>query len=232
MRFLIVNGDDLGVSPGVNRGILEAHRSGILTSASLMVDRPWSEKAAILGRGEHELSLGLHVELGGAAAAGEGRSELARQLARFVELVGRPPTHIDSHHNVHRKPALRTSFLELAQRCGVPMREDGLVRFVGDFYGQWGGESHPETIGISNLLQILETKVTEGVTELMCHPGYADPELRSSYTAEREIELLTLCDPALPEILRSREIRLVGFRDLPGLPIRRAAQGDEPGLPG
>ena len=50
MKYLIVNGDDFGLSPGVNRGICEAHQDGILTSASLLVDTPWSEEAARLGR--------------------------------------------------------------------------------------------------------------------------------------------------------------------------------------
>ena len=42
MKCLIVNGDDFGASRGINRGILEAHRSGILTSTSLLVNTPWS----------------------------------------------------------------------------------------------------------------------------------------------------------------------------------------------
>ena len=40
MKYLIVNGDDFGASRGINRGILEAHQDGILTSTSLFVDRP------------------------------------------------------------------------------------------------------------------------------------------------------------------------------------------------
>ena len=37
MRRLIVNADDFGISEGVNRGIIEAHLRGILTSTTLMV---------------------------------------------------------------------------------------------------------------------------------------------------------------------------------------------------
>jgi chitin disaccharide deacetylase len=48
MRRLVVNADDLGLSPGVNEGILEAHTTGIVTSASLMVNRPGAEHAATL----------------------------------------------------------------------------------------------------------------------------------------------------------------------------------------
>ena len=37
MKYLIVNADDFGASPGITRGILEAHADGILTSTSMMV---------------------------------------------------------------------------------------------------------------------------------------------------------------------------------------------------
>ena len=46
MKYLIVNADDYGASRGINRGILEAHRRGILTSTSLLVNTAWSGEAA------------------------------------------------------------------------------------------------------------------------------------------------------------------------------------------
>jgi len=49
-RYLIVNGDDFGASRGINRGIVQAHSRGILTSTSLLVDSPWSAEAAELAR--------------------------------------------------------------------------------------------------------------------------------------------------------------------------------------
>jgi len=50
MNWLIVTGDDFGMSRGINRGIVQAHRDGILTTASLLVNWPASEEAAALGR--------------------------------------------------------------------------------------------------------------------------------------------------------------------------------------
>ena len=47
-RYLIVNADDLGLSPGVNRGILEAHQRGILTSTTAMVNMPAVEAGICL----------------------------------------------------------------------------------------------------------------------------------------------------------------------------------------
>src|SRR2546422_11007657 len=103
MKHLIVNGDDFGASAGVNRGIVEAHRWGILTSTSLIVDAPRSEEAALVSRTFPRLSVGLHVHLVHEAAGEKYRAELWRQLRRFRALTGHWPTHLDSHRNVHRK---------------------------------------------------------------------------------------------------------------------------------
>ena len=63
-RFLIVNADDFGLSPGVNRGILETHERGILTAASLMVRAPAAAEAAAAAHDHPRLSVGLHLDLG------------------------------------------------------------------------------------------------------------------------------------------------------------------------
>lgn len=47
---MIVNADDFGLSPGVNRGIIQAHEHGIVTSASLMVRRAAAYQAAQYAR--------------------------------------------------------------------------------------------------------------------------------------------------------------------------------------
>jgi predicted glycoside hydrolase/deacetylase ChbG (UPF0249 family) len=62
---LVVTADDLGLSAGVTRGILESHRRGIVRSASLMVTFPSSPEAAALGRAEPDLEVGLHIDLVG-----------------------------------------------------------------------------------------------------------------------------------------------------------------------
>jgi predicted glycoside hydrolase/deacetylase ChbG (UPF0249 family) len=218
MRYLIVNADDLGLSPGVNRGILEAHERGIVTSASLMVDARSATDGAMLGRFARRLSLGLHVDLGGrewhARGSNELLRELVRQAERFVQLVGRPPSHVDSHRDVHRDPRLLPAFLKLAKNLGVPLRGHSPVRRLSKFYGQWGGESHPEQVGVECLARMLEAEVGSGVTELICHPGYGDDQLASSYLREREIEVATLCDPRVRLILQHLGIRLTNFNTL------------------
>jgi predicted glycoside hydrolase/deacetylase ChbG (UPF0249 family) len=215
-RYLIVNGDDFGMSSGVSRGIVDAHCRGILTSTSLMVERPAAEEAAHLARDLADLSVGLHLELEGTAAA-DPRAALERQLRRFEQLMGGSPTHLDSHHDVHRGPDLLPHVLETAERLGIPVRGHSPAHCLTRFYGQWAGETHPEQVSVESLIGMFDTDVEAGVTELMCHPGYADPELESSYSDVREPELHTLCDPRVRDAVREAGIRLLGFSDFPAL---------------
>jgi predicted glycoside hydrolase/deacetylase ChbG (UPF0249 family) len=222
-RYLIVNADDFGASRGVNEGVAEAHRRGIVTSASLMVGTAGSEHAVRLAREHPALSIGLHVSFDGTEGPPDVdladpvpyRASLEAQLARFTELVGRPPTHLDSHHHVHAHPDLVAHFREVAERYGIPLREYSGVRYCARFYGQWAGESHPEGVSTAGLIRTLAAEVAEGVTELACHPGHPGPDLASSYRAEREWELQTLCDPRVRRFLVEHEIALVGQADVP-----------------
>src|SRR5580765_907438 len=210
-KYLIVNADDFGASPGINRGIVDAHRRGIVTSTSLMVDAPAAREAARLARVVPRLGLGLHVDLGASVRDGgaEGlHAELTRQMGRFVELIGRAPSHIDSHRDVHRDPRRLPVFLELARRWRVPLRGHSAARLLSSFYGQWAGESHPEQLAVESLERMLASGAGIGVTELICHPGYRDRRLVSSYLAEREVEITTLCDPRMPAILEALGLAL------------------------
>lgn len=63
MRQLIVNADDFGLTSGVNRGILEGHQRGLLTSATLMACGARFDEAAALAAQTPKLSVGCHVVL-------------------------------------------------------------------------------------------------------------------------------------------------------------------------
>ena len=223
MKYLIVNGDDLGASRGVNRGILEAHEHGILTSASLLVNRPGSAEAAALARTAPSLSVGLHADLDGPQQGGV-RASLLRQLTRFEQLLGRPPTHLDSHHNVHRSPDVLPDVLAVAAVHGLIVRDFSKVRCVPEFFGQWNGRAHLEQVGVASLVHLLRTRVEDGLTELSCHPGYVDSDLVSGYTTERECELRTLCDGSVRAAIREARIVLVSFSDVPRIVTESAIQ--------
>jgi predicted glycoside hydrolase/deacetylase ChbG (UPF0249 family) len=220
---LIVNADDLGASEGINRGIIEAHTGGIVTSASLMVTGAAAAEAAALAREHGALGVGLHWDLEGEQASPEldlgdpvaVRAELRRQVKLFQELVGQPPTHVDSHHHLHRRPEIRPIAGALAAALGVPMREDGTVTYIGGFYAQWEWEvTDLHHVSPEFLIWILRNEVGEGWTEIGCHPGYVSDEFTSVYLTEREVELATLKHPAVREEIRSLGIRLASYREL------------------
>lgn len=221
MKYVIVNGDDLGLSRGVTRGILDAHEHGVVTSTSLLVNRPASEAAARAVRRVPALSVGLHVDLANAeghpladyADTAACRREIDRQVERFVRLVGRPPTHLDSHRNVHRYPQVRPAFRGVAASRGLPLREDALPTYVSSFYGRWDGCTHPEQISVDALIRLL-AGLPPGWTEVGCHPGYVEDDLRSGYRLEREIELVTLRDPQIRETAAALDVTFVSFTAL------------------
>jgi len=63
LRRLIVNADDFGRSPSINHAVIRAHREGILTTASLMVNEPAFDEAVSLAREYPNLGVGLHLTL-------------------------------------------------------------------------------------------------------------------------------------------------------------------------
>jgi predicted glycoside hydrolase/deacetylase ChbG (UPF0249 family) len=240
-RYLIVNADDFGLSPGVNRGILQAHEEGVVTSASLMVRGPAAEAAAAYAREHPRLSVGLHVDLGEwLYAHGSWRAayevvpltevaavaaEVNRQLLAFRNLVGRAPSHLDSHQHVHRAEPVRSVMLEHARRLGVVLRScDSQVRYCGDFYGQSDkGYSYPEGISVEALLGILR-RLPPGTTEVGCHPG-TGADVNSVYCQERAVECRTLCDPQVRSAITSEGIVLCSFADQPDTRADSAAHG-------
>ena len=279
---LIVNADDYAMSPGISRGILEAHARGVVTSTTALVNTPGAVEALAVARADTPtLGLGLHVNLsfgrpvlppddvpslvGGDGAffsggrlldamtyfrADDVRREVAAQFARFVQLIGRPPDHLDSHQHIGcLQPDVFAVMLALANAADIPLRDPGdfldpsrlasLLKRIGRENGRAGPRFEdfrnlPETLGalcqslpryrspdavcyefygsgarLGALLEFLN-ELPEGVTELMCHPGYAD-ELADAYCEPRERELTILQDPLLLEAIRARGIVLTTF---------------------
>lgn len=60
---LIINADDFGLTSGVNRAIIDCHRAGSVTSATLMTNMPAAEEAAELAKAHPSLGVGLHFNL-------------------------------------------------------------------------------------------------------------------------------------------------------------------------
>jgi predicted glycoside hydrolase/deacetylase ChbG (UPF0249 family) len=140
--------DDYAMTPGVSRGIIEAIEAGSLTATSVMTTSQWWPDAApALKRHERHLDIGLHLNLTLGSPLGampslaphgalpdirtlmrlgrrrrlpvaEIAEEIERQCARFEEVMGRAPDHVDGHQHVQSLPAIRSLLLDALDRRG------------------------------------------------------------------------------------------------------------------
>ncbi|MEN0616865.1 chitin disaccharide deacetylase [Klebsiella indica] len=250
-RVLIVNADDFGLSKGQNYGIIEACKNGLVTSTTALVNGEAIGHAVQLRRGAPELAVGMHfvLTLGEPLSAmpgltREGRLgkwiwemaeagnlpldeiayELECQFARFVELFGCEPTHIDSHHHVHMMAQIYPIVAAFAARKGIALRIDrqqvapsalahDRVRssdgFSRDFYG--------EAVSEALFLQTLDASIQrdEKSLEVMCHPAFIDNTImRSAYCYPRLSELDVLTSESLKYAIAGRGYRLGTYCDL------------------
>ncbi len=254
MKRLIVNADDLGRCPGVDAGIMRAHRDGIVTASTLMANSPDAEHAAALAREAPSLDVGVHLVLTfarpvsdpsripslleadgafpsrpgpvyGRARAEEVLVEYRAQYARARDLLGREPTHLDSHHFVHDDPQVASALGELAVETGAAARVQGEahktayralgIRTPDRFCREFQFAGHIDVPALEAILGRI-ARAGEGVTELMCHPGDPDAELlaHSTYASERATEVVTLTDPRIREAVAEAGLELATFADL------------------
>jgi hopanoid biosynthesis associated protein HpnK len=286
MRNLIVNADDLGWTAGVNRGIAEAHRHGIVTSTSLLANGRAFEDAVNAASQMPGLGVGVHLNLSDGAATApaeqvksllneEGQFEggpeslLMRLTTKSLKLkevekewdaqiekvrgAGIRPTHLDGHKHVQMLPGLFGIALRLAKRHEIeavrvsheasPLRtalSDGnessgvalkqgvqarglklLARDAREMAERAGIATADYFCGIAQTgvltkagVKKLLSSLPEGTTELMCHPGYADEDLRKSRTRlqeSRQTELEILTDKTIRKSVAELGIRLINY---------------------
>jgi hopanoid biosynthesis associated protein HpnK len=289
MKQLIVNADDFGLTEDVNRGIIVAHRDGILTSASLLANGSAFNQAVTSSREFVQLSVGVHLNLSqGNPVSPASRipslvneqgklhlsplhlwmrilrkqlsledihTECRAQVLKVLE-AGIAPTHLDGHLHVHLLPQLSAILIRLAHEFGIrhvrcptedleitlpliwringnslaALKRSTVAYGVSSFAGRFrehlrkSGFTCPNAFfGVAhtgfldaNALSVLLALVSNGTTELMCHPGYNSAELESfggSLTHEREVELLALTAPEINDLVGNLAIRLVNFSD-------------------
>ena len=224
MKKLIINADDFGYSRGVNYGIIDAHRLGILTSATLMANMPGAGHAARLAKTHPGLGVGVHLVLTCGRplltdhrtivdAKGDFRqlsfyrgaftvdfeevyAEWKAQIERLYAL-GLEPTHLDSHHHINSYAGMPEVFLRLAQEFGLPVRNNMDDAALNE-------ANIKTTDGFSTVLEtaLKDEQAVSGLfkdsesVEVMTHPAYLDKTLlaNSSFTYPRVDELEFLTD--------------------------------------
>ncbi|MCL2163239.1 MAG: chitin disaccharide deacetylase [Oscillospiraceae bacterium] len=159
----IFNADDFGYSKGVNLGILEAYKYGVLRSTTIMPGMPGFIHAIGLSLENPGLRIGVHLTLttgksvGGVYKTitdGDGNFLRLTELERRAKMgeidlaeveseyeaqiqkvlaTGVKPDHFDSHHHTHNLPGIVTVFLKLAKKYGVKVRIYDQALLSGEF---------------------------------------------------------------------------------------------------
>ena len=251
---LIVNGDDFGISHACNLAIMDCYHEGIMRSASMMTNMPAAEEAAALWKINPGLSVGLHFSLTAGrpiskvkklvkedgtfnkailrtpslADPAEIRQELRAQFERFVELNGKYPDHLNSHHGIEVIPEGAQLIQEYSRKYHLPIRRflnkaEGDEEYQVDYQvpvlrmmTTIGGKTPvtPEAVIASFSSEDL---TGDNIFELVGHPGYVDCQLLalSSLTESRCYDAYTFCNSHLKEWIKSRGIQLITYRDIP-----------------
>ena len=166
----------------------------------------------------------------------EVKAEWRAQIEAYIKASGRKPTHLDSHHHSsYFSPGLFRTMLELAKEYGCPIRypllptnEDSrefaeTTRNAPELLKEFNPRRpdvfyvnfYDENATKENLLRIINS-VSDGTSELMCHPGYVEADFakESVYNLQREKELRILTDPEIKDAIESQGIQLITFADL------------------
>lgn len=226
-KMLIVNADDFGLSPSVNYGIVECFSYGILTSTTLMINQKFTKHAIRLSKLYPKISIGLHItldkgySLSGVSSLTNERGELQNskyllkngkeedfyreielQLEKFIELVGKRPTHLDTHHHIHLKNETALNAVKkISEKYNLKYRTQEIL--MEEFYSNNANKEF--------LLSKLESEKRE-LTEIMCHPGFYDLYLNmiSTYNLKRVEELEILLEEEIKDYI-DKEYILVNY---------------------
>ncbi|MDM5326425.1 chitin disaccharide deacetylase [Neobacillus sp. CF12] len=206
MIKLIVNADDFGYSRGINYGIIDAHKYGIVNSATMMMNMPGVSHAVEMAKENLTLQLGIHLVLtcgrpllsdvpslmdvegnfkkmndiirNHNLSLMELEREWTAQIDRFFDF-GLTATHFDSHHHVHSIPEFLPVIQRLSKKYNLPVRRisEQPVEGVPSFTDRFFHDFYGEGVSDDYFVELSKHDVDNQTIEVMCHPGYLDFEV-------------------------------------------------------
>lgn len=231
---IIVNGDDLGYTMGINEGMVIAAERGILRSTTAIMNGAYIKEGVEMMKKHPEIGVGLHLNLTlgmpltkcpsltnpGTGLFYAGRTEVwthdpdyseiqnewNAQMEAFKEAFGKLPDHIDSHHSVHdATPEAFEISSFLAKKYNLPMRRYNSFRYVPDMFAK----NKPE-----DLIEILKKYNGQDI-EIMAHNAIVDLDLYrwSSYCFPRVQELDILCRDEVKKYIEENSIEITNYSE-------------------
>lgn len=242
IKKLIVNADDFGITEGATIGIIHSHVDGILTSTTCMMNMPFASFALEQAKQYPKLGVGIHLVLtvgrplvDGAKSFTNDQGDFRRpkdydtrhpnpdfdelykewkaQIELFIQVAGKKPTHIDSHHHIHLLPGAIEVAKRLASEFDLPLRQRDQVdsRFE---YARCLDHMYDDLVNAEFMQSELDCD--EDIVEFMCHPAYIDQRLydMSSYCMPRMKELVLIRSQEMKDFVKDNNIELINYSDL------------------
>jgi|GEM_PF-2428354 len=231
MRRLIINAANFGLNTAVNRAVIEAFQKGVLTSASLLVDRPATEEAISMAKDNEKLGIGVQLSLSEFLYVNKDRGvatfywDDSVPIKKIIDSVrgqmekalsaGLHIDHVNSSWDIHLRPELIYIICSICAEYNIKR-----IRFYNKYYEV----NYPGMdIGIiKKFLAVYEFKYpehfidgwyygnldtySEGTAELRTTPAY--------YDAHGEEELRVLLNPELKKYIEDAGIQLITFKEL------------------
>ena len=155
------------------------------------------------------------------------KKEWLKQIEVASDLIGTMPSHLDSHHGVHRMSNCSNVYLSIASDLNIPVRGWQDIGFLnkmkslnvkGSSYliRDWTGENLSASTLIEMLLAARMEVSQDGIIEVVTHPGYSDSYLEniSSLNKTRYSDYIELMNIATGRMLRDIQFELVSFTKL------------------
>lgn len=184
-KYLIVNADDLGISPSVSEGIITSHKKGIVTSTSVMVNVPSAKDGFLKAQTRApKLGLGLHITLSYGSpvlpakevqslvdddgnflpfpllaefSPEELRTEIYAQFDQFIQLSGKIPDHLDSHQFMANvHPTAFEAMLELATEHKIPIRPPSMFLSIEKLHQFMKSRGTPSLPALDQKIPLLQ----------------------------------------------------------------------------
>lgn len=239
---LIINADDFGYSNGVNYGIIDAYKNGIVRSTTIMAGMPGFDHAVELAKENKGLGVGVHLTLTCYKPVLDNHKTIVNKEGYFdrrlyskeniknidleeiysefeaqiekVKNAGIEITHLDSHHHVHTIKELKPVIERILSKYKLPIRGGLDYEIDYDKIMNFNGSFYNENINLNGFEKLLEEDIE--VLDIMSHPAYLDKLIfeSSSYNTKRMDELELLTSDKVKDLIKEKGIELSNYRNI------------------
>jgi predicted glycoside hydrolase/deacetylase ChbG (UPF0249 family) len=249
---IILNSDDFGLSDGISRAIIELISSNAITSTSLMMAAP-SSIDILKNNGVRDLLgfAGVHLQLTSGKPLSKRKDvdslvdydgwfihpknnnainldhvylEWKNQIENAIDLLKGLPSHLDSHHGVHRIDGIFDVYIRLAAEYNLPVRGSNTTPLYERILNEkinastalvrnWTGKGLSSLELIRECTEVSDSMPNEKSIEVITHPGFNDKYLESisSLNKNRENDYLVLKEMRTNNVWEDNGFGLISY---------------------